>query len=483
MLIRRLYSTTWSPRAWNAISNSNKIHTHTRSLHTIKKTLESGPGLHSVQGWVRSVRKLKNVAFIDLSDGSGANIMAVLSRPDYARDIMTGTCVKLSGNLVPSPGAGQSYELQITDDKDIKILGESSADYPLQKKYHSPEFLRTIPQFRWKTVGNSAILRLRSQIQSQISKYYESQDFVQVNSPIMTSSDCEGAGEVFTVMVPGSDIDFFGKKSYLSVSSQLHLEVYAASLGRVWNIAPAFRAEKSDTNRHLSEFWMVEAELAFTESLEDVMSSCEGMVRATIPDETTGQDLLNSLRDKNRTQVIEQRWANLHNNGQKWPRITYKEALKILDNVPSTVASLRPTNWTEGLGSEHEKYLAGQVFKGPVFITDYPVEQKPFYMKRSPDKNDDMAPTVECFDLLVPEMGELTGGSLREDDYQRLISRMIALGMDVDCMQWYTDLRKYGSFPHGGYGLGLERLVCYLGGIENIRDAIGFPRWHQSCLC
>jgi asparaginyl-tRNA synthetase len=415
---------------------------------------------------------MKNVAFADVSDGSSAASMAVVMPPHIITNLATGASVKFKGILRQSPAKGQAVELEVVNESDIELYGRATADYPLQKKFHTPEFLRKIPQFRWKGATYSSVLRYRSYAIRRMMEFFESKDFVQVNSPILTSSDCEGAGEVFNVR-SGKDEGFFDKPAYLTVSSQLHLEVYAAALGRVWNLAPAFRAEKSDTNRHLSEFWMLEAELAFTDCLDDVMSVAEGMIRAAVPVGKAAEDLLLSRRSPELRQTLSKRWEML-SSPNKWPRISYREALSILKDQGK-----ENVTWQEGLSTEHEKFLAKEVFRGPVFVTDYPTEQKPFYMKASIDSDK----TVACFDLLVPEMGELIGGSLREDNYEVLVASMENHSMDVQDLDWYVDLRKQGSFPHGGYGMGFERLVSFVCGVENVREAIGFPRWYGSCVC
>lgn len=452
-----------------------------RSYSTIKSVL-SDPKIGSeakINGWVRSVRKLKSVAFADVTDGTTHTSMPVIMTPQQAKSLTTGACIEVIGKLKQSPGSQQDIELEASDSP--VILGPSAADYPLQKKYHSPEFLRSLPQFRWKTQVNSSTLRYRSYALSQISRFYEENDYTQVNSPLLTSSDCEGAGEVFSV-TSGTNPEFFGKKAYLSVSSQLHLEVYAAALSRVWNMAPAFRAEESDTNRHLSEFWMIEAEAAFVNSLEEITSVAEGMIRAAVPKGKAADNLLQSIRSPERKELVENRWKMLSGDSA-WPRITYTEALKLLSDARAAGAkdseglTLPTVSWSDGLASAHEKYLSEHIFKSPVFVTDYPKEIKPFYMKSSGDK------TVAAFDLVVPGMGELIGGSLREDNYETLKQKMEKLDMDLEDLDWYLKLRQYGSFPHGGFGMGFERLVCFMCGIENIRDAIGFPRWANHIKC
>jgi asparaginyl-tRNA synthetase len=247
-------------------------------------------------------------------------------------------------------------------------------------------------------------------------------------------------------------------------------------------MAPAFRAELSDTNRHLSEFWMVEAELAFTKTLDDVMDVAEEMIKATVPTDRFANDLIEShKRSPEKQELMQDRWKKITNNGSKWPKVAYTEAIDILNSeIMSKSLNLKKVVWGDSLASEHEKHLAGQVFDSPVFVTDYPLCLKPFYMKKSMNGDRD---TVSCFDLLIPDFGELVGGSLREDNYDELLASMQRHHMNVSDMQWYLDLRKYGSFPHGGFGMGFERLVCYMCGVDNIMDAIGFPRWAGSCLC
>lgn len=432
----------------------------------------------NVKGWVQTVRKLKKVAFAQVSDGSCARGISVVLDPAQAKNLTTGSCVSIKGLLKESPqSSAEKYELLAEEPGSLEILGGAGSEYPLQKKYHTQEYLRTIPAFRWKTTTNSSVLRYKSYAQLQIAKYFESQDFFAVNSPLITSSDCEGAGEVFSVVSDPEPRFFARDKAFLTVSSQLHLEVFAGALSRVWNLTPAFRAEKSDTYRHLAEFWMVEAEMAFTESLEDIMSISEAMIRSALPNEKYTSELLASKRnDESKTATLQSRWAMVHNDGKPWPRITYTDAIAELQKNKK-YSSIK---WGHSLASEHEKYLAGTVFESPLFVTDYPAAQKPFYMKQNVS---DTNKTVACFDLLVPDVGELIGGSLREDDYDVLIESMKSHKMDPVDLEWYLDLRRHGSFPHGGFGMGFERLICFMTNTENIRDTIGFPRWHGSCVC
>jgi asparaginyl-tRNA synthetase len=387
----------------------------------------------------------------------------------------------------------------------------------LQKKYHTSEFLRTLPHLRSRLPFNSLLLRLRSQVTAQITNYFADHDFVQVHPPIITSSDCEGAGEVFTVSsdVPSSltpplpqqpqkpeDL-FFQTPKYLTVSNQLHLEALAQSVGKVWTLSPTFRAEKSDTPRHLSEFYMLEAELAFVEDLSDVMDVVERMLRAVasaLESSYVGQELLDARahdHDEDSTALsratLAQRWQGLI--AGPWPRITYDYAIQYLEEA---VAQGRAQfefapQYQEGLQTEHERFLAESIGEGgPIFVTDYPRSIKPFYMAPSTSSSAE-APTVACFDLLVPEICELVGGSMREHRLPELQKSMDdhnlqgASDSDTEAqdgsLQWYLDLRRYGSVPHGGFGLGFDRLLCYLSGVSNIRDVVSFPRWHKRCDC
>lgn len=391
---------------------------------------------------------------------------------------------------------------------------------PLQKKYQTNEFLRTLPHLRPRLPFNSLLLRLRSQVTANLTNYFLKHDFVQVHPPIITSSDCEGAGEVFTVSPaasspPSQQIQdrpreskdhFFGSPKYLTVSSQLHLEALAQSLSRVWTLSPTFRAEKSDTPRHLSEFYMLEAELAFVDDVSDIMDVVEGMLRYTaqeLKSSSVGQEL---LRDRDIGEnsgsvtptMLAQRWQGLIDG--PWPRITYADAIQHLNDAVTqgkVQFDFEPAH-KDGLQTEHERFLAETVGRGgPVFVTDYPRSIKPFYMAPSADTTGEAQspPTVACFDLLVPEICELVGGSMREHRLPELLQSMDDHGLqraplsDTDSetsdgsMQWYLDLRRYGSVPHGGFGLGFDRLLCYLSGVSNIRDVVSFPRWYKRCDC
>lgn len=396
----------------------------------------------------------------------------------------------------------------------------------MQKKYQTTEFLRTIPHLRSRLPFNSLILRLRSLITAQVTNFFAKNDFVQCHPPIITSSDCEGAGEVFTVaperpllptpnsaeVVKQSEDLFFGSPKYLTVSSQLHLEALAQSVNKVWALSPTFRAEKSDTARHLSEFYMLEAELAFVEDVNQVMDVVEDMLRAIATElqtSTVGHELLQARAQEQEQEqeqhqegtsvsqsTLAQRWQGLI--AGSWPRISYDTAVQHLKDAVAqgkVVFTFAPGH-EDGLQTEHERYLAESVGQGgPLFVTDYPRNIKPFYMAPSTSMEAEGQPatTAACFDLIVPEICELVGGSMREHRLTELQKAMEERGLlsaaDVDdaakegSLQWYVDLRRYGSVPHGGFGLGFDRLVCYLSGVSNIRDVVSFPRWHGRCDC
>lgn len=449
----------------------------------------------SVTGWIKSVRKSKNVAFADISDGTcGTPVSIVMNNPEDAKSLSTGACVEIKGTVQKAPPAKnrvQSYEV-VADH--IKVWGPTDKDYPLQKKYHTTEFLRTIPEFRWKTNTGTAVMRYRSFATNKIREYFSNNDFTQVHSPIITSSDCEGGGEVFQLSGGKEGPKFFGedKAAYLSVSSQLHLEVFTGALSRVWNIAPAFRAEDSNTTRHLSEFWIVEAEIAFITQLNQLMDIVENMIKSAVApllDESSpeAKDLLAVKRDAESKQMLLDRWKVMASDN--WTRITYTDAVSILNEKYSQDSSIfqgqAPPTWGEGLASVHEKYLAGTLYNGPVFVTDYPIQEKPFYMLQNEPivVNGKKEQTVSCFDLLVPQIGELVGGSMREHDYEKLLKAMNEKGMNSRDLDWYLKLRQQGSFPHGGYGMGFERFLAYVTGQSNVRDVIGFSRWAGNCVC
>jgi asparaginyl-tRNA synthetase len=376
----------------------------------------------------------------------------------------------------------------------------------------TPEYLRTIPHLRPRIARNAALLRLRSAAISSLTQFFASRDFTQTHPPVITSSDCEGAGEVFTVApakFPTANEPkgpFFRTRKYLTVSTQLHLEALAQSVGNVWALSPTFRAEKSDTSRHLSEFYMLEAEMTFVDDLDSVMETTENMLRH-LATELVGtrvvQEMLSRPDEPEAVELLQKRWDGLV--APSWPRITYTEAINILTKAPIQFHT-KPI-WGAGLQAEHERFIADQVGGGkPVFVTRYPRDIKAFYMKELRKDLGEQGPTVECFDLLVPDLCEIAGGSMREHDTKALIKAMQIRGLstppldnsevadhaarydpDDDSsggnLDWYVDLRRWGCPPHGGFGLGFDRLLCYLSGVHTIRDVVAFPRWFGRCDC
>lgn len=380
--------------------------------------------------------------------------------------------------------------------------------FPIQKKYQTPEYLRTIPHLRPRTPINAALLKMRSDAVAALTRFFAENNFTQTHPPILTSSDCEGAGEVFTV-APASNVAelvdeddksnmFFRNKKYLTVSTQLHLEALAQSVGNVWTLSPVFRAEKSDTARHLSEFYMLEAEMSFVDDLEKVMDLAENMIRnmcTTMYETPTVQDFLNREGrvgpDLVSPEEVKARWEGMM--AEAWPRITYTEAFSIMQRHADKFEQ-QPV-WAEGLHTEHEKFIADFVGGGkPVFVTHYPRDIKAFYMREGDAyaHSPSPFPTVECFDLLVPDLCEIAGGSMREHRLEPLLEAMerhnIAVGgssagVKDGPLDWYVELRLWGCAPHGGFGIGFDRLLCYLTGVQTIRDMVSFPRWFGRCDC
>ena len=437
-------------------------------------------------GWVRSNRDSKAFGFLTISDGSFFEPLQVvyhdsLSNFQLIRKINVGAALIIRGTLVATPDAKQPFEIQATE---ISVEGDSAPDYPLQKKRHSPEFLRTILHLRPRTNLFQAAFRVRSVIAFAIHSFFQERNFVYVHTPLITSSDAEGAGEMFRVTtLDPNDIprtpdglvdyreDFFGKETNLTVSGQLNGEAFAQAFRDIYTFGPTFRAENSNTTRHAAEFWMIEPEISFAD-LNDAMALAEDMLKYIIryvlehaPEE---MEFLNRFVD---TGLLERLNHVLHS---EFGHISYTEAVDILmknnDNFDYKVS------WGTDLQTEHERYLTEQVFKRPLFVTDYPKDIKAFYMKLNDDGK-----TVAAMDCLVPGIGEIIGGSQREDDYEKLLTRMKELNMDEDAYRFYLDLRKYGSSRHAGYGLGFERCVMYLTGIQNIRDVLPFPRTVGNC--
>jgi asparaginyl-tRNA synthetase len=443
----------------------------------IKEIFQTGQPDQSVtvQGWVRTKRELKEFTFLEVNDGSSlANLQVILepTLPDYEnvlKTISTGAAIAVSGNLVPSPGKGQNIELKAAE---ITLYGDCPPDYPLQKKRHSFEFLRTIAHLRARTNTLGAVMRVRNACATAIHTFFQEKSFIWVHTPIITANDCEGAGELFTVTSldlkkPANFAeDFFGKRAYLTVSGQLQAEVMAMALSNVYTFGPTFRAENSNTSRHLAEFWMVEPEMAFCD-LEGDQDLAEAFLKYIFKFvlENCPEDLqfFNERIDKTVLSTAE----NIVNS--EFGRITYSEAIKLLEKADRQFEF--PIEWGVDLQSEHERYLAEELFKKPVIVTNYPKTIKAFYMRL-----DDNNKTVSAMDILAPKIGEIIGGSQREERLDVLIQRMQEQGMNPDDLWWYLDLRRYGSVPHAGFGLGFERLVQFMTGMTNIRDVIPFPR-------
>ena len=441
----------------------------------------------TVCGWARTIRDSKVFGFIELNDGSCFKSLQIVFEQgtidnfEEIAKLNVGSALVVTGKVVLTPQNKQPLEVKAAK---IEIEGKSTPDYPLQKKRHSVEFLREIAHLRPRTNLISATMRVRSEAAFALHSFFHSRNFVYVHTPLITASDCEGAGEMFRVTtldlanVPKTEDgkvdytkDFFGKSANLTVSGQLNAETYAMAFGNVYTFGPTFRAEKSNTLRHAAEFWMIEPEIAFAD-LDDNMSLAEDMIKYIIsyvlehaPEEMA---FCNQFLDKG---LLDRLHNVLHND---FGRITYTEAVALLEQHNDQFEY--PVHWGTDLQTEHERYLTEVVFKKPVFVTDYPKEIKAFYMKLNPDGK-----TVAAMDCLVPGIGEIIGGSQREDNYELLKARIEELGMREEDYGFYMDLRKYGSTRHAGFGLGFERCVMYLTGIGNIRDAIPFPRTVGNC--
>ena len=439
-----------------------------------------------VKGWVRTKRGNKNVAFIALNDGSTIkNIQVVADVNNFNEDILklitTGACLRVNGKLVESMGKGQSVEIQANE---IEVYGTAGVDnYPLQKKGHTLEFLRDIAHLRPRTNTFGAVLRIRHNMAFAIHKYFNDKGFFYWHSPLITASDCEGAGEMFQVTtldmenLPKNEQgkidyskDFFGESTFLTVSGQLEGELGATSLGKIYTFGPTFRAENSNTPRHLAEFWMIEPEMAFYD-IKDNMDLAEDfikyLVRYALENCKDDIEFLNNMYDKELINRLN--FVISHN----FVRLGYTEAIDIL--LTSKHKFEVPVSWGMDLQSEHERFLVEQHFKCPVILTDYPKEIKSFYMKQNDDGK-----TVRAMDVLFPQIGEIIGGSEREADYNKLLTRMKELNMNMEHYQWYLDTRRFGSAPHSGFGLGFERLLLFVTGMANIRDVIPFPRYPKN---
>ena len=439
-----------------------------------------------VGGWVRNLRASKNFGFINLSDGTFFSQVQVVYGSELANfaeisKLNIGAAVIVTGTLVLTPEAKQPFELQASE---VFVEGPSTPDYPIQPKRHSMEYLRTVTHLRPRTNTFQAVFRVRSLIAYAIHKFFQERDFIYVHTPLITGSDCEGAGEMFQVTtldlnnVPKNEDgtvdysqDFFCKPTNLTVSGQLNGETYAMAFKNIYTFGPTFRAENSNTTRHAAEFWMIEPEIAFAD-LEDDMMLAESMLKYVIsyvlenaPEEMA---FFNNFVDKG----LLDRLRNVVEND--FARVTYTEAIDILSKHNDKFDY--KVSWGCDLQTEHERYLTEQIYKRPVFVTDYPKEIKAFYMKLNDDGK-----TVAAVDCLVPGIGEIIGGSQREDDYDKLLARINELGLSEDDYKFYLDLRKYGSARHAGFGLGFERCVMYLTGMGNIRDVIPFPRTVNNC--
>ena len=431
----------------------------------------------TVCGWVRTARDSKNVAFIELNDGTSLKHLQIVIEKDSGIELeqclKLGTALKVEGKLVPS--ANNIVEINASS---IEVLGTAPADYPLQKKRHTLEFLRTMPHLRLRTNTFNAVFRVRSVMAAAIHEFFQSKNFVYVNPPLITGSDCEGAGEMFQVTTIGYQNgkyesaedyyadDFFGKKAGLSVSAQLEGETAALAMGKIYTFGPSFRAENSNTPKHLAEFWHVEPEVAFAE-LPDVIALAEEMVKFVIGRVLEKCPKEMEFFDKFMENGLIERLTKLIS--EDFGTITYTEAIELLKKAD--VDFQYPVEWGCDLQTEHERYISEKIFNKAVFVTNYPKEIKSFYMKQNDDGK-----TVAAVDLLVPGVGEIIGGSEREADYDKLLEAMKVRNMPLDPYADYLDLRKYGSVPHGGFGLGFERLIMYVTGMANIRDVVLYPR-------
>ena len=440
----------------------------------------------SLSGWIRTLRDSKNFGFIEINDGTFFNNVQIvfdnnLNNFEEIRKLPISSSIEVEGEVVKTDNAKQPFEVKANI---INVVNSAELDYPLQKKRHSFEYLRTVAHLRPRTNTFNAVFRVRSVLSYAIHKFFQEKGFVYVHTPIITASDCEGAGEMFRVTtidldnVPKLDNgevdfsqDFFNKSSHLTVSGQLDVETFAHAFRNVYTFGPTFRAENSNTVKHAAEFWMIEPEICFAD-LNDYMDLAEEMikylinyVRENAPEE---MEFFNKFIDTGLFDKLD----NIVNSD--FGRITYTDAIKELEKVNDKFEF--PVHWGTDIQTEHERYLSEVIFKKPVFVTDYPQEIKAFYMKQNPDEK-----TVAAADLLVAGIGEIIGGSQREDDFDKLLNRMKELNLSKEDYWWYLDLRRYGSCPHAGFGLGFERLMMYITGIQNIRDVLPFPRTPKNC--
>ena len=417
-----------------------------------------------ILGWVRTVRSSKDVAFVEINDGSCMkNLQAVVQHPEsnpLMKHILTGASVRVEGALAPSEGRGQKYEVSVSK---LDLIGPADASYPLQKKGHSMEFLREIAHLRPRTNTFGAVNRIRSKLAYAIHTYFQERGFYYIHTPIISANDAEGAGNLFQVSTKEIQ-DFFGAESYLTVSGQLEGELLATALGDIYTFGPTFRAENSNTSRHAAEFWMIEPEMAWAE-LDDNMDVAEDFLkylfRYALEKCTDEMDFFGQWIDKEVRATLE------GVIGSKFERLPYTEAIGILEKSGEKFEY--PVSWGLDLQSEHERFLTEKIFKKPVILYDYPAKIKAFYMRMNDDGK-----TVRAMDVLVPKVGEIIGGSQREERREALMQRMHDMG--IGSIDWYVDIRKYGTVPHAGFGLGFERALMYITGMANIRDVLPFPR-------
>ncbi len=470
--------------------NQKGNHTHMEKLTTVRELFRETDKFIdreiAVGGWIRSVRDSRTFGFMVINDGSCFETLQVVyhdALPNFAdiSKLNVGSSVIVRGTLVATPEAKQPFEIQASA---VEVEGTSTPDYPLQKKRHSLEYLRTLPHLRQRTNTFMAVFRVRSLLAYAIHKFYQERGFVYVHTPLITASDAEGAGEMFQVTtldldrIAKSDAkevdyakDFFCKPTFLTVSGQLNVETYMEAFRNVYTFGPTFRAENSNTTRHAAEFWMIEPEMAFAD-LDDLLEVEESMIKYLIsyvlenaPEE---MKFFDSFVEKG---LIERLQKIVDSD---FGRVTYTEAVEILKKHNDKFEN--KVEWGCDLQTEHERYLTEKIYGRPVFVTDYPKEIKAFYMKLNDDGK-----TVAAVDCLVPGVGEIMGGSQREDDYDKLLTRINELGLKPEAYDWYLDLRKYGSVRHSGFGLGFERIIMYITGMQNIRDVIPFPRTTGTC--
>jgi len=449
---------------------------------SVKALLASGAPQDQVlvKGWVRTVRTAKGVAFVALNDGScfaSLQVVVEADSPGFAvvPQLGTGACIAVSGELVASPASGQAWEVKA---RQISLIGAVDESFPMQKKRHSLEFLRSIAHLRPRSNTFGAVFRMRSQLAFAVHRFFQERGFVYVQTPIITANDCEGAGEMFRVttldpLAPPKSAggvdwsqDFFAERTGLTVSGQLQGELFATAFSDIYTFGPTFRAENSNTSRHAAEFWMIEPEIAFADLADDCQLA-EDFLRylVTYALEHCGEDLafFNERIEPGLIARLETLAA------ASFQRVSYTEAVERLQGAGRSFEF--PVTWGSDLQSEHERYLTEEVFQGPVFVTDYPKQIKAFYMRQNDDGQ-----TVAAMDLLVPRVGEIIGGSQREERLDFLQARMAEQGMHAGSLDWYLDIRRWGSCPHAGFGLGFERFLMYVTGMENIRDVIPFPR-------